>query len=53
VLLQDLIDKKNGTVKIPYTDRRFSFEAIEQIYKKIKPLLKKRRRAKIIEGASK
>lgn len=53
MLIEDLIDKKNGTVKIPYTERRFSFEAIEQIYKKIKPLLKKRRGAKILEGASK
>lgn len=50
--MEELINEKNGTIKIPYTDRSFSFEAIEQIYKKIKPLLKKRKRAKIKEGAS-
>ncbi len=53
MLIEELIDKKNGTVKIPYTKRSFSFEAIEQIYKKIKPLLKKRRKLGFLEGASK
>ena len=56
--LENLVDEKNGHVIIPIAEHpvvvgSLTFEAIETIYKKIKPLLDKRRKMGIIEGASK
>lgn len=48
-----LINVENGSVKIPFLDGLVSFEVIEKVYLKILPLLKKRREAGFVEGASK
>lgn len=43
-----IIDVKHGIVNID--GHQFSFEIIEQVYKKIRPALRRRRRKKIPEG---
>ena len=45
-----VITEKNGVVQIPFTEHLVTFEVIETIYLKILPLLKRRRKAGLIEG---
>ena len=49
---KEIINEKNGTVKIPNSEVILAFEAIEKFYLKILPLLKERRKAGLEHGAS-
>jgi len=46
------INEENGSVRIPRANPRITFECIEEIYKQIAPLLKKRREAGLAEGGN-
>lgn len=50
--LEKLINKTRGIVKIPNVEDEYfiSFEAIEEIYLEIKPLLKERKRKGLQES---